>query len=913
MTKKSSFFLVSLMTFVITFAFWPLFSEEKASSPWKVEDIVFQESASDFDISPDGNWVVWVETKPDKESNGRVRHLWLSRLGEAGEAIQLTRGSGSEFSPRWSPSGKWIAFLSSRLDKEKKDEKEEAEGAQLWFLDRRGGEPWKASDLSFGVVAFDWVDDDEILFVAREEMTWRERQARDKKDTSVVAEDQEHMPPQRLFSYRIKEKKTTRLTLNPDQITSFALSPGKKWVVTRNNQSVRYEVDKKIKPRFYLLDRHSGASTEIFTDPAFKPFGFFWAADDAGFYFVVTRTSDPVHDGPGADFLYYFDRQTGTHRKIPLDWEWGLFYLGFQAREDGFIVSLANGARPKWRRYYKKGDSYAYKELEGKHYPHLYGLTLQKKGNRAVYSYSRASLPTQWYAADLSDNRLVPLHRLTNLNPHLEKKTMARSEVIRWRGALDEEIEGLLYYPHECESDRRYPLVIMIHGGPTGVDMDVFDESYAYYPNLMAQRGAFVLMPNYHGSGGYGQKFAESIKGRYYELEITDILRGVDWLVEKGLVDPERLATMGWSNGGILSIGLTTWTDRFKVAGIGAADVNWISDYGNCAFGVSFDNYYFKGAPWDELQHYIDKSPLFHLKEMKVPTIIFHGTEDTNVPYGQGWEYYRALQQIGKAPVRFLIFPGEPHGLRKLTHQQRKMEEELAWFDRYFFKTRRPTLEALKKESPLDIALKMKEVASVNGLFGFTQAGRLIPETVEVEGLKIGRFEVTRAQWAAFDPGYAFAPGTGNYPATGMTFEKAQAYVRWLSNITGQPFRLPTTAEAEKLARHAGKGEVTLDFWAGYTPTPEETKLLLEAIKDLPGDTPLLVSGERSLSSVEPLIFGLGGNAAEWAEGEDGKGKAVGMSAITPNDRLASAMASPLEYTGLRVVLDEKRARDVLK
>ena len=195
---------------------------------------------------------------------------------------------------------------------------------------------------------------------------------------------------------------------------------------------------------------------------------------------------------------------------------------------------------------------------------------------------------------------------------------------------------------------------------PLGTDMDVFDDSWAYYPNIMAQKGAFVLEPNYHGSANYGQAFAESIKGKYYELEVPDILAGVDALIAKGWVDPDKLGTIGWSNGGILSIALTTWTKRFKAAGIGAADVNWTSDYGNCSFGVSFDNYYFKGAPWDQLEHYIQKSPLFYLKDMKVPTIIFHGTEDTSVPYEQGWEYYRASSRSARRRCVSSSSPANP-------------------------------------------------------------------------------------------------------------------------------------------------------------------------------------------------------------------------------------------------------------
>jgi dipeptidyl aminopeptidase/acylaminoacyl peptidase len=897
------------------FAAWlvPLiFGQEAVKSPWNVEDVILQETASDFEISPDGAWAVWVKTVADKDKDARIRHIFLTSLQKDGETVQLTRGNESEFSPRWSPSGKYISFLSARAEKEKKDDPESS-GPQLWLLDRRGGEPWQVTNVSFGVMSSDWIDDNRLVFLTREAPTWLERERKEKKDTSRIAEDQEHLPPQRLFVLQVKEKEISRLTQNSDQITVFALSHDKKWILSRNNQSVRFEVDKRVKPKFFLVNREDGSSLELFAGPGPKPTAFFWARDDQGFYFTVTRTSDPVNEGPGATLLCYYDLETKSQQDVPLDWERGLFYLGFEVREDGFVASLANGARPKWRRYYRNGESYTYKELEGQHYPQVYALILQKNGSRALYIYTTASLPPQWYSGNLRDNTLQPDRKITDLNPHLAKKALARTEVIHWKGALDEEIEGILYYPHDYKPGVRSPLVVMIHGGPTGVDMDAYDESYAYYPNLMAQRGAFVLQPNYHGSGGYGQKFAESIKGHYYEYEIPDILTGIDALVEKGLVDPDRLATMGWSNGGILSLGLTAWTDRFKIAGVGAADVNWISDYGNCAFGVSFDNYYFKGSPWNETEHYIQKSPLFHLKDMKVPTIIFHGTEDTNVPYGQGWEYYRALQQIGKAPVKFIVFPGEPHGLRKLTHQRRKMEEELAWFDLHFFKSGKVVNEALKKGSPLDIALGLRGVSREGRLFGKQVKGRLVPEVVKIEEFSAGRFEVTRAQWAAFDGKYSYEPGTENYPATGMSLEEARRYVRWLSRLTGLEYRLPTIPEAERLAKMGGKNEVTLDYWAGYPLNPEDAQLLQAKITEIRGFAPLLLPVDRSLSRGEELVFGLGGNAAEWADDGKGGGKAVGSSAATPVDEVTPWRPPAAEYTGLRVILDEKGVQSMIK
>lgn len=885
-----------------------LFAEKDlktSKSEWTIDDVVNQESAGSFTISPDGNWVLWSKTVPNKKKDRRLTHIFLSHLEADRETLQLTRGEDSEGSPKWSPSGKLISFLSSRKGE---DDKDESSGSQIWLIDKRGGESWRITQLQSGVRGYEWIDDDHFLILTRENRTLREQEKKERKDTSYIVEDQEHITPYRLFLFDVKKKKMNRVTENKDQITSFWLSHDKKWVLTRNNQSVRYGVDQKIKPKYFLTNLADESTTELFPDPTFKPIMFSWAMDYRGFYFSIRRTSDYLHGGPGADFLYYFDLETRQHREVPLDWEWGLFYLGFQVREDGFIASLANGARPKWRRYYKKGESFTYKELEGEHYPHIYGLILQEKGNKAVYSTTTASTPLQWFVATLNGYTLEKEGQLMEINSHLKDKTLAQTEVIKWIGALDEEIEGILYYPHNYQKGKRYPLILMIHGGPTGVDMDAFRESWGAYPNIMAQKGAFILRANYHGSGGYGQKFAEAIKGHYYEYEIPDLLKGIDFLIEKGMVNPERLGSMGWSNGGILTVGLTVWTDRFKVAGVGAADVNWISDYGNCAFGVSFDNYYFKGAPWDELEHYIKKSPFFHLKEMKVPTIIFHGTEDTNVPYEQGWEYYRALQQIGKAPVRFIVFPNQPHGLQPLTHQQRKMKEEIEWFDTYFFKTYQPKNEAYKEDSPLDKAFKEKKFAKSGHLYGDNIKGYLIPELVKLENLQVSRFEVTRAQWAAFDKKYNYQPGTGNYPVSSISFQQAKEYVSWLKKLTGKDFRLPTISEAEKLAAMGGKKGNTLDYWAGYFLNPDDAKLLLEKIKELEGPTPLLLSVDIFMACGKEMIYGLDGNVAEWAEDEKGRGQSIGPSAITPKDAYGN-YSTPLEYTGLRLVAGEKQKK----
>jgi dienelactone hydrolase len=447
-----------------------------------------------------------------------------------------------------------------------------------------------------------------------------------------------------------------------------------------------------------------------------------------------------------------------------------------------------------------------------------------------------------------------------------------------------------------------------------GADHDLWGESWAYPIQLLTQRGAFVLRPNYHGSSSYGLKWAESICcGKYYDLETPDINAGVDYLIGKGWVDPDHIATMGWSNGSILSTSLiTTYPARYKVASVGAGDVEWISDWGNVFFGESFDAYYFGKSPMQDPELYISKSPFFKMDKVQAPVLIFHGTADTNVPPSQSWSYFRVLQYHGKVPVKFVTFPGEPHGPRKLTHQMRKVEEEEAWFDKYFFKTAPPANEAVKEGSPLEAALRTKNVARAGGNYGATFNTRakavLIPEVVKRGDLEIGRFEVTRAQFGESDKNYKVDPGSENYPANGITLDQAKTYAAWLSKTTGQTWRIPNEKEVSALYEKKD-GENTLDYWAGYAPNPDDTGRLAKKLAELTGSAPLLKpvgSFPGHGKPDEELIFDLGGNVAEWVLTADGKGKAIGGSADQPADP-AAAHEPGSAYIGLRIVRGEAK------
>ena len=881
-------------------------SEAGSNKDWTVDDIIMAEHADSFRISPDNQRVVWVKRAADTDKDAGVSNLFLSSLTEKKE-IELTRGTDTNFSPKWSTDGRLIAFISSRpLPKPPKDGPGKPSPTQIWLINPFGGEPWPLTHSERGVREFDWLSADAILVAAEEDPSLYERKLEEGKDNSRVVDDALHTAPVRLFRVDAKTGQVARVTNNDDWIDGLEVSPDGRKVVTRHARSLSYEFDQKVPPVAVLRDLKTGEEKRLFTDGRILPGREWWTPSSDGFYITSAYSSDPVYRTATVQQLYYYDVTQDKAVKVDLGWENELGG-GIAVTPNGFVALLAAGSRYKPARYTRQAEAWAKAWLEGEHANNLFALELGKDGQTLVYHTSTASRPDQWYRATLRGASIINPVQVTDLNPGFAKKTAAKSEVIRWKGALDEEVEGVLYYPQKYEAGKKHPLVVMIHGGPTGADMDAWSQSWAYPVNLYTQRGAFVFRPNYHGSGNYGLKWVESIgHGKYYDLEVPDIENGVDYLIARGLGDPEKLGVLGWSNGGILTDALVVANTRFKVASAGAADVEWISDWSNVVFGASFDNYYFGKAPIDDPELYIRKSPLFKMKSVQTPLLLFHGTEDFQVPPSQSWEAFRNLQQLGKT-VKYVIFPGEPHGPQKLSHQRRKVEEELAWFDRYLFQPGEVANEAFKDDSPLGQQLKRRAVKRAGLRYGVQVNSVLIPETVKYQGLEMGRFEVTRAQYSAFDRNYKVEPGTENYPANGITFGDAQAYCVWLSTTTGETYRLGPEAEMEAVYQSAKGDENTLDYWVGYSPNPEDTARLQSKIKELGDGTPLLreVGSFKGVGEGD-LVFDLGGNVAEWAVGKDGGGKALGGSADRPADGKQLEAAPDPAYVGFRVVKGPK-------
>jgi dipeptidyl aminopeptidase/acylaminoacyl peptidase len=304
----------------------------------------------------------------------------------------------------------------------------------------------------------------------------------------------------------------------------------------------------------------------------------------------------------------------------------------------------------------------------------LDSIDISKDGQRLLYIREDMETPDDLWISAIDG---TSPKRLTNLNPQLSEVSLAESEVIRWKGAEDREIEGILVKPLGYQSGKRYPLIVEAHGGPHGRMSVRFNPMWQYF----AANGFMVLAPNFHGSGGYSQEFVDSDRNDWGGKDYIDIMNGVDHVIDVGLADPDRLGIEGWSYGGFMTSWIIGHTNRFKAAIVGAGVTNLRSFYGTTDI-QRFIEWEYYGFPWDNVEAIRDHSPITFAPKARTPTLILHGNEDIRVPVEQAKQLYMVLKKVG-TPVEFVRYPREGHGLREPSHQRDRYERSLAWFERY--------------------------------------------------------------------------------------------------------------------------------------------------------------------------------------------------------------------------------------
>jgi dipeptidyl aminopeptidase/acylaminoacyl peptidase len=275
--------------------------------------------------------------------------------------------------------------------------------------------------------------------------------------------------------------------------------------------------------------------------------------------------------------------------------------------------------------------------------------------------------------------------KLTRLNPQVARWKLPTVRHVTWKAPDGIEVGGVLELPADYKGTGKLPLVVGIHGGPTSSAKAALEYDPHNGRLYFAARGYAALFPNYRGSTGYGDKFLTQLIGRENDVEVKDILAGIRHLVEQGIADPERVAVMGWSNGGYLTNCLIALEDppvKFKAASSGAGILDTEAQWGfndEPAYMMVFK----KGLPWEAPDAYRKASPTYGLGNVTTPTLIHVGGKDERCPPGHSRMLYRALKEYRKVPAELVVYPDEPHGLAKYTSRKAKMEWDLAWFDRY--------------------------------------------------------------------------------------------------------------------------------------------------------------------------------------------------------------------------------------
>lgn len=637
--------------------------------PLKPEDVAALKSVNDPQVSPDGLWVAYTVQSMDLKKDKADTDVWMSPLSGGGEAIRLTTSKKSENTPRWSPDGRYLAFLSDR----------DGDETQVYLLDRRGGEAWQLTEYKTSVSDLAWSPDGKKLALIVADVDSdapKEEEKGDEKTPKPIVIDRRQFKRdgegylreirEHLYVFDLAAKKSVQVTSGKYDDSAPVWSPDGTRIAFVSNRTD--DPDANQNSDIFVVEATEGAAPRAVTTSPGADGSPAWSPDGKEIVYVA--------GGPVSDMWYGIASAAivpaggGAPRDLTRGLDRNIFSPRFSPDGRQVYFLLEDGGNQHLARVSAKTGGPADRVVGGER--EVDSFSLGPKGEIAV-------VEAQWdhpgeVSAVVANGDLV---RLSHANDEFLKGIrLSKHERFQATSADGTKIDTFLTRPPDAPAGKKLPTVLRIHGGPTAQ----YTTGWNLEWQMLAAGGYAVVAANPRGSTGYGRDFCYAIWADWGNKDYQDVMAAVDGAIELGVADPDRLGVGGWSYGGILTDYVITKTTRFKAAISGASEANYFANYGTDHYQYEWETEL--GLPWRNVELWTRMSPWFHVDNVKTPTLILCGQDDVNVPLLNSEQLYQALKRLG-VETQLIIYPGQNHGIRKPSYQKDRFERYLAWYDKY--------------------------------------------------------------------------------------------------------------------------------------------------------------------------------------------------------------------------------------
>jgi dipeptidyl aminopeptidase/acylaminoacyl peptidase len=649
------------------------------------EEVIALRGAGNPQISPDGKQVAFQVRTTDWKTNQYDTEIWLSKDGQPAFPLTHTK-EGSSTGPLWSPDGQWIAFLAKRGEK-----------TQIHVIRLEGGEAFAATNVDEGVQSFQWSPDGKEFAFLASPKDGKSEKSRVERYGAFEVDDAEYkqswlylvdfepsmLGVEELPCYSEKDKNAQQwpcikwpapkalIDSVEYTITNFIWSPdGSKIAFNHQpNPLINASVDADIS----WVDVKSKKVTALVKNPSSD--GLAAWSPDGQYVLYSTNGANRTSNFYTNDFWFKIAIIGGTNTPLATGFDEELGDVNWT--ETGIYVTAY---QKTVRQVFKIDPISGQIKVFGAAPAQISSLSFSKKGNKMAFLGTDPATLSEVY---VTETGAFQPKSITNFSVQIAGWQLGKSEVISWKSKDGAVIEGVLHKPADYDPSKKYPLLVVIHGGPTGIDFPAPVPGSVYPILQWLNKGALVLRPNYRGSAGYGEKFRSLNVENLGVGDAWDVHSGVDFLKNKGWIDTARMASMGWSQGGYISAFLTTTTSRFKAISVGAGISNWVTYYVGTDIHP-FTRQYLKGNPWDREAVYKKTSPMTYINQAKTPTLIQHGEFDRRVPISNAYELLQGLQDKG-VPAKLIVYKGFGHGITKPKERLAAIWHNWQWFNKYIW------------------------------------------------------------------------------------------------------------------------------------------------------------------------------------------------------------------------------------